>query len=114
MSGGFRLRGLKLLGFRADEVERRRRHPQVRYRKKTKSWIYLPIRDRTKRDLSNYIKEHELPDPSHYRLGLRETCLCGAFAHRRERMVVKAYFPDLFQKFVELEKERLKWGRTAL
>ena len=103
----------ELLGFRADEVERRRRIPQVRYRKKTKSWVYLPIRDWTMRDVLNYIRKHGLPDPPHYRLGLRETCLCGVFAHKKEWMIIKAHFPDLFQKFVELEKHRLKWGRTA-
>ena len=43
----------ELLGFRADEVERRSRRPQVRYRKKTESRIYLPMRDWTERGVLN-------------------------------------------------------------
>jgi len=103
----------EVIGFRVDEVERRRRRPQVWYRKKTHSWVYYPIKSWTKRDIMNYIKEHGLPDPPHYRLGLKETCLCGAFAHKKEWMIVKAHFPEFFEKFVELEKARMRWGRTA-
>jgi len=103
----------ELLGFRADEVERRRRRPQIWYRRKTRSWVYYPIKDWTRKDVINYIKEHGLPDPPHYRLGLKETCLCGAYAHKKEWMIIKAHFPNFFRKFVELEKKRAKWGRTA-
>jgi len=103
-----------LVGFRKDETaERRRKLPEVRYLKRIRSWVYYPIKNWTKKDVMDYIREHNLPMPPWYRMGLKETCICGAYAHKKEWMIIKAHFPELFQRFVELEKHRLKWGRTV-
>jgi len=102
-----------LIGYRKDEVERRRKLPQVWYHKKTLSWTYYPIKTWTKKDVLNYLKANNLPTGSWYKIGLKETCICGAYARQKEWMIIKAYYPQLYNKFVELEKVRLKWGRTA-
>jgi len=104
---------VSLIGFRADEVPRRQKRPQIWYDKRIRGWVYYPIKTWTRKDVLNYIKQNGLPMPPWYRLGLKETCMCGAYAHKKEWMIVKAHFPELFQKFVELEKHRLRWGRTA-
>ena len=103
----------EVLGFRADEVERRRKRPQVWYRRKIRAWVYYPIKSWTKKDVIDYLKRNGLPEPPWYRLGLKETCLCGAYSHKKEWLIIKAHYPELFEKFVELDKERQKWGRTA-
>jgi len=103
-----------LIGFRKDETAKRRRErPEVWYLKKIRSWVYYPIKTWTQKDVMDYIKENDLPMPPWYRMGLKETCVCGAYSHKKEWMIIKAHFPELFQKFVELEKHRRKWGRTA-
>jgi len=102
------------LGFRADEKRKSRKvKPVVYYQRQTRSWVYLPIRNWTKGMVRQYIKEHGLPDPPWYKIGLKETCLCGAYTNRRELMKIKANYPELFQKFLDLDSQRRKWGRYA-
>ena len=67
------------------------------------AWHYKPILKWTEKDVLAYIKKHDLPMPPQYRLGLKETCMCGAFSSPRQIMILKALYPDLFKKFVELE-----------
>ena len=93
-----------IVGLRRDESKRRTKLPQVIYRKKARAWGYAPIIDWTEKDVLNYIKEHNLPIPPHYRLGLKETCMCGAFTSKKELMIMKALFPSLFKKFLALEE----------
>jgi len=103
-----------LIGFRADERSKRRRErPEDFFQRNSRSWIYHPIKTWTRRDVAKYIEINELPVPPWYRMGLKETCMCGAYSHKKEWMIIKARFPELFKKFVELERERLKWKRTA-
>jgi len=103
-----------ILGLWRDESPRRAQLPQILYRKKgggsgpsmwVGAWSYSPIIDWTEKDILNYIKQHNLPFPPHYRLGIKETCLCGAFVHKKELLIIKALFPELFNKFIELEKK---------
>ncbi len=91
-------------GVRSDESERRSKYSQISYFRKT-YWLYYPIFDWNEKDILNYISLHKLPFPPQYRLGLKESCMCGAFANKKEIMILKARFPEFFQKFVELEKE---------
>jgi len=103
----------EVIGFRADEVEKRQLKPQVWYRKQTKAWVYSPIITWTKKDVLNYIKQNNLPDPPWYKIGIKETCVCGAYSNKQRWMIIKAHYPELFQKFIEIEKVRQQYGRTA-
>jgi 3'-phosphoadenosine 5'-phosphosulfate sulfotransferase (PAPS reductase)/FAD synthetase len=113
------VRGLKpqrgiVLGFRKDEKRKSRvQTPVVRYMRKISSWYYLPIKNWTKTQVKQYLKENKLPDPPWYRLGLKETCLCSAYGHKKEWLTIKALYPELFHRFVELDMERRKWGRVV-
>jgi phosphoadenosine phosphosulfate reductase len=113
------LRGLNpqrgaIMGLRKEESQRRKTKlkKQVLYDQKSLSWKFSPILDWSEQDVFRYMKEHDLPMPPHYRLGIPETCLCGAYSSRKVMMRVKAQFPELFQKFVELEKQ-FKSGGSA-
>jgi len=93
----------EVTGLRRDESIRRAKFRQVIYKRKVRSWCYAPILNWTEKQVLAYIKRHDLPVPPHYRLGLGETCMCGAFGSKRELMIVKALWPELFEKFVRLE-----------
>jgi len=94
-------------GLRRDESERRRKIQQVIYdrRRGVNCWNYAPLADWTEKDVLSYIKAHNLPMPPHYRMGFKETCMCGTFCSKKEILILKAYYPEIFQKFVDLEKD---------
>jgi len=103
----------EVIGIRGDEVDRLSSPQQVKYDKRRgiNAWFYLPLFDWTKKHVLRYIKEHHLPMPPHYRLGLKETCMCGTFSSKRQIEILRGQFPNLFQKFVELEgKFRWDWA----
>jgi 3'-phosphoadenosine 5'-phosphosulfate sulfotransferase (PAPS reductase)/FAD synthetase len=103
-----------VLGFRRDEKrESRRRASQIRFHRKTRSWLYLPIKEWSKTDVRDYLRKNSLPDPPWYAHGLKESCACGAYMHRGELFRIKVHYPELFAKMVELDRERRKWGRCA-
>jgi len=102
------VRGLKpqrgeVTGLRRDESIRRAKFRQVIYKRRVRSWGYAPILTWSEKQVLAYIKRHNLPMPPHYRLGLGETCMCGVFSSKRELMIVKALWPELFGKFMQLE-----------
>jgi len=45
-------------------------------------------------------------------MGLKETCQCGAFGSKKQMMILKARDPELFQRFIEIERE-FKSGGAA-
>ena len=102
----------EVTGLRRDESIRRRKLPEVYYLKKSWVWKYAPIASWTEKDVLRYMTKHKLPMPPHYRLGINETCLCGAFGSKKGMMIVKAQFPEFFQKFVDLEAQ-FKSGGSA-
>jgi len=93
----------EVTGLRRDESVRRRNISEIFYLRKSCVWKYAPIVDWTEKDILDYIKKHNLPMPPHYRLGIKETCQCGAFSSEKQIMILKAQFPELFQKFIDLE-----------
>ena len=95
----------QVLGFHADESARRKKKNYKRvYRdRKSLSWIYAPILEWTRKDVLNYLKENDLPIAPYYKQGIKESCMCGAFASKKELMIVRSLYPEFFQKFVELE-----------
>jgi len=103
-----------VLGFRKDEKRKSRvQAPTVRYLKRVPAWVYLPIKTWTKIDVRSYLRKNGLPDPPWYGKGLKETCFCGAYTNKRELLRLKIHYPDLFQKMVQLDAERRRWGRCA-
>jgi len=100
------------VGIKWCDSRKRSKLRQIQYKRRSRSWGYLPIVDWTDEQVWAYIRRHRLPEPPHYRMGIPETCVCGAFGHKKEWMALRAHFPGLFAKFVDLEK-RLRPGRTA-
>ena len=102
----------EVVGLRKGESARRRKKKlrQVVFDRKAWAWHYAPILDWTEKDVLHYIEEHSLPMPPHYRKGIKETCMCGAFANKRELMIVRALYPEFYRQFVELEKKFRKGG----
>jgi len=92
-------------GLRRQESRRRQKRlrRQIIFWRRPYAWGYAPIIDWSDRMVWGYIREKGLPIPPHYREGLKETCMCGAFSNRKEIMVLRAKYPRLFQKFIELE-----------
>ena len=101
----------EVTGLRREESLRRRNLRQVVYFKKSRSWKYAPILELKETDVIRYLRVHDLPIPPHYKIGVKETCLCGAYGSREQMAIICALFPDFFQKFVDLE-EKLD-GRSA-
>jgi len=102
----------EVTGLRRSESIRRRNLKDLFYLSRGQVWKYAPIVSWSEADVVQYIREHSLPMPPNYALGIKETCLCGAFSTEKQMMNVRAHFPEFFQKFVELEK-RFKKGGAA-
>jgi 3'-phosphoadenosine 5'-phosphosulfate sulfotransferase (PAPS reductase)/FAD synthetase len=103
-----------VIGFRKDERRRSRQlAPQVRYQRRIQAWVYLPIKAWTKEDVRRYLKANSLPEPPWYARGIKETCICGAYIHRKELLCIKAHYPGLFEKLQALDRQRRLWGRCA-
>jgi len=99
-----------ITGLRTQESVRRRNYKQVYFHKEAWCFSYSPIIDWDDQKVNTYIKQNNRPLPEWYRLGLKETCMCGAFASEKELSIVKALYPKFFQQFVELEKMFRKGG----
>jgi len=101
----------EILGLRREESSKRSKLPQIMFKKRSWAWGYCPILDWTKDQVLDYIKANDLPLPPWYKLGIKETCQCGAFSHIPELLRIKAQYPELFQRFIEIEKQFLP-GRS--
>jgi len=93
----------EVTGLRRDESIKRHKLAFVHYVRKSRVWKYAPIADWTEKDVLRYMNQNDLPIPPHYKLGIPETCLCGAYASKKIMENVRGQFPDFFKKFVELE-----------
>jgi len=102
----------EVTGLRRDESERRKNMPQHFFLKKSWVWKYAPIIDWTEKDVLRYMKRNDLVMPPNYRMGIKETCLCGAYSNKKQMEIVRGKFPEFFQKFVELEAQ-FKSGGAA-
>jgi len=102
----------EVTGLRLDESVRRKkmRLPDLFYLRKSHVWKYAPILEWSEKDVLAYMKEHDLPMPPHYAMGIKETCMCGAFSNKKQMQILLARHPKFFQKFVELEKNFKKGG----
>jgi len=100
----------EVTGLRRDESIRRRKLKEVFFLRKSWIWKYAPILEWSEKDVLKYLRQHDLPMPPHYAMGIKETCMCGAFSNKRQMEILRARFPEFFQKFVELEKDFKKGG----
>jgi len=99
------------VGLRRDESFRRSKlKNEIYYLKKGWVWKYAPILGWTEQDVLHYIHKHDLPMPPHYRLGLRETCMCGVYSNKQQMLILRANFPDLWQKILDAEAKFKKKG----
>jgi len=99
------------VGLRRDESFKRSKiKNEIYYLKKGWVWKYAPILDWTEQDVFHYIHEHDLPMPPHYRLGLRETCMCGVYSNKKQMLILRANFPELWQKILDAEANLKKKG----
>jgi 3'-phosphoadenosine 5'-phosphosulfate sulfotransferase (PAPS reductase)/FAD synthetase len=94
----------EVTGLRRSESVRRRNLQELFFLDRSKVWKYAPIVNWTEATVLEYIRKHGLPMPPNYRLGINETCLCGAFSSEKQMTAVKAHFPGFFARFVELER----------
>ena len=93
----------EVTGLRKEESIRRRNLVELFYLRKSYVWKYAPILEWTEKQVLAYIRKHDLPMPPHYRMGLKETCQCGAFSSKKQMMILKAQFPKLWKKFIQAE-----------
>lgn len=101
------------VGLRRDEsVRRRKLQNMIYYLKKGFVWKYAPILFWSEKDVLRYMADNDLPMPPHYRLGLKETCMCGVYSTKKQMLILKAQFPDLFEQIVDLENH-FKSGGAA-
>lgn len=64
-------------------------------------------------DMRQYIKANGLPkNPVSDMLGMSGECLCGAYAHKGEKELVRLIDPDVVDRIERLEWECLKQGMT--
>jgi len=99
-------------GLRRQESSRRKNFSQWIFQHRSWSYNYSPIIDWSDEQVLRYIRQHNLLEPPWYRLGVKETCMCGVFSCPREMMCVRANWPEFFQQFIEIEK-RFRKGGTA-
>lgn len=102
----------EVTGLRRDESLKRSKLNQIYYKRKVPSWAYAPIISWSERKVFRYIRENALPMPPHYKLGLRETCMCGVYSNRKQMEILKATFPELWQQIIDLER-RFRTGGAA-
>jgi len=101
-------------GIRAEESPRRRTFPKLGFHRHFKCLCYHPIFEWTDYDVRIYISQHKLKENPLYKILPRATeCWCTAFKTADQFKLLKRYFPELFEKFVEAEK-KLKNGGSAL
>ena len=98
-------RVLIVTGVRSDESSRRRINVGREQKIGAQIWV-APIMDFTAGDKMRYVKNHSLPrNPVADTLGMSGECLCGAFAHKGEKSLVRLVCPQTANQIDALEKE---------
>jgi phosphoadenosine phosphosulfate reductase len=71
-------------------------------------WFCNPFIDKSTEWVYAYLTEHKLKkSPSYTNLHISGDCLCGAFAGSSEIMLLRAFYPKIYQKIKSIE-ERVK------
>lgn len=103
---------IHVLGLRATESSSRLKKAnngqfkQFYWDSKSEVWVYNPIFWWDDLDVEKYIKKNSLPvSPVYERIAGSGECFCGAFKTVGEIRQVKTYYPEFFQRLVQLESE---------
>lgn len=92
-------------GIRRDESRRRRTFPKLGNHRHYKCLVYHAIFEWSSDDVKSYIKNHGLRENPLYSLGFRRAaeCWCPVFKSLDQFRALKIYYPELFNKLIELE-----------
>lgn len=97
------------------KLESMRRFANVKerhYRDGCKVWI-SPLFDWTIYDVRDYLLLNEItPNPVVRIIGHSGECMCGAFAHKGEREIIREHFPALDAQIADLEEECRLRGKS--
>jgi len=100
---------VQFLGIRRSESRRRKNYPSYWFDRYCQCWVINPIIDWTDNQVDVYIQKHGVPlNPVSEKLGFSGECFCGAFAKPQEFMVIKALYPEFYQRLVKIEELRCK------
>jgi len=101
-------------GRRKAEWTRRKKTRNYGWDRVTRCWWISPIFFWSDSRVQAYLMERDLPISPVYRvLNCSGECICGAFAHKRSFMKLRANYPEFFERLVQLEAER-RVGYTFL
>lgn len=108
----------EVTGLRRNESARRKRKlknaPVIYLDKHIRSWHFAPLMEWSARDVARYLAAHDLPIPPHYRQGLHETCMCGAFATKKQLMILKGQYPSSFKSSLNLSATSAAEARVSI
>lgn len=111
--GGRKKRVLIVTGIRHDESRRRMRYGGREVNRKGSQVWCNPIYWWSAAERDDYIKQHNLPiNPVSQLLGMSGECLCGAYAHKGEKALVRLVCPETADRIDRLEQEVLARGFT--
>lgn len=106
-------RVLLATGLRHDESVRRMRYAGNEINRIGSQLWVNPIYWWSVSDRDAYIEEHGLPiNPISSALGMSGECLCGAFAHKGEKALVRLVDPETADRIDRLEQQVLDKGFT--
>jgi 3'-phosphoadenosine 5'-phosphosulfate sulfotransferase (PAPS reductase)/FAD synthetase len=101
-------------GIRAEESRRRRNYPVIGFHKHFKCLCCHAIFTWSSEEIKSYMAKNGLSENPLYKLFPRASeCWCTAFKTLDQFRVLKLYYPDFFNRLVELES-KLKGGGSAL
>lgn len=102
-------------GVRHDESVRRMGYGGQEVNKQGGQLWVSPIYWWSAAERDEYIRKHDLPiNPVSQMLGMSGECLCGAYAHKGEKALVRLVCPETADRIDRLEQETLargfRWG----
>ena len=68
-------------------------------------YFVAPFIDKSTVEVYNYLSDHGLKkSPAYTELHISGDCLCGSFAGREEIMLLKAFYPKIYEKIKRIEE----------
>jgi len=69
-------------------------------------WFCNPFIDKGTVEVYEYLTEHKLrKSPAYTQLHISGDCLCGSFANKGEILLLKAFYPDVYNKIKSIEEK---------
>jgi len=96
----------EVTGLRREESRRRKDLAEYFWFPKGQVWKYAPLITWTYRDVSNYIRKHELKVNPIYRIiDSSGECICGVYTSTKALKIIRSLYPEFFKRFVDIEKQ---------